>query len=88
MLVTYFLIKNKVPRSVGGRFIVVIERKFITRNSYIAIVRILDEYYALLITENGGRVIKKFDSIESGELEKSDFKFEFFKNVVKKGGKK
>nr|WP_307777305.1 hypothetical protein [Thermosipho melanesiensis] len=48
----------------------------------------MDEYYALLVTENGGEVIKKFDSLESGDFETKDFKFEFFKNIVKKGEKK
>ncbi|WP_257617328.1 flagellar biosynthetic protein FliO [Thermosipho melanesiensis] len=82
------MVKNKAPRNIGGRFVSVIERKFITRNSYIVIVRIVDEYYALLVTENGGEVIKKFDSLESGDFETKDFKFEFFKNIVKKGEKK
>lgn len=88
MLGTYLVIKNRVPRNVGGHFISVIERKFLTRNSYIVVVRIVEEYYVILVTENGGTVLKKLDSIESGEFENSNFKLEFFKNIVKKGDKK
>ena len=88
MLATYLVVRNKVPRSSGGHFISVIERKYITKNSCIAIIRVIENYYVVLITENGGTILEKLDSIDAGDLEKTNFKVEFFKNILKKGEKK
>ncbi|WP_228288196.1 flagellar biosynthetic protein FliO [Thermosipho ferrireducens] len=83
------IVKRKFPQTSGGRFVSIIERKYITKNSCVAVVRIGDDYYALLITENGGNIIKKFDTVESGELEEvHSFRSEFFKKLTKKGEKK
>lgn len=89
MLTTYWFIKRKLPNVVGARFANVISRSYIDRNHYLVLVRILKEYYVILVGPQKSEVIKKFDTIDEGELEdieeNKDFKNLFHKYV---GGKK
>lgn len=78
--------RRKLPNVVGGRFAKVISKVYLDRNTYLALVRILKEYYVLLISPGKTEVIKKLDTIDEGEIEQT----EDFKNILHKyvGGKK
>lgn len=78
--------KKKLPNVVGGRFAKVISKVYLDRNTYLALVRILKEYYVLLVSPNKTEIIKKLDTIDEGEIEQT----EDFKNILHKyvGGKK
>lgn len=80
MLVTYWLVKRKLPNLVGGRFARVISKVYLDRNTYLALVRIFKEYYVLLISPEKAQIIKKLDTIEEGEIEQQ----EDFKNILHK----
>ncbi len=71
---------------VGGRFAKVISKVYIERNTSLVLVRILKEYYVILIGPNKAEVIQKLDTIDEGEIEKP----ENFQSVLNKyvGGKK
>lgn len=86
LLVTYWFIKKRLPNVVGGHFAKVISRVYIDRNTYLVLVRILKEYYVLLVSPGKTEIIKKLDTIDEGEIEQT----EDFKNILHKyvGGKK
>ncbi len=86
LLITYWFLKRKLPNMVGGRFAKVISKVYIERNTSLVLVRILKEYYVILIGPNKAEVIQKLDTIDEGEIEKP----ENFQSVLNKyvGGKK
>ncbi|QIV79207.1 FliO/MopB family protein [Fervidobacterium pennivorans subsp. keratinolyticus] len=65
---TYWILKKKAPNAVGGRFAKVISRVYLDRNTSLVLVRILKEYYVILISQNQATVVKKLDTIEEGEI--------------------
>ncbi|MBP8657131.1 MAG: flagellar biosynthetic protein FliO [Fervidobacterium sp.] len=86
LLITYWFLKRKLPNMVGGRFAKVISKVYIDRSTSLVLVRILKEYYVILIGPNKAEVIQKLDTIDEGEIEKP----ENFQSVLNKyvGGKK
>ncbi|HOK88092.1 MAG TPA: flagellar biosynthetic protein FliO [Fervidobacterium sp.] len=86
LLITYWFLKRKLPNMVGGRFAKVISKVYIDRNTSLVLVRILKEYYVILVGPNKAEVIQKLDTIDEGEIEKP----EDFQSVLNKyaGGKK
>ncbi|MFN6991614.1 MAG: flagellar biosynthetic protein FliO [Fervidobacterium sp.] len=86
---TYWLIKRKLPNTVGGRFAKVISRTYIDRNNYLVLVRILKEYYILLISPQKSEIIAKLDTIDEGEISEVH-EIKDFKSLLNKyvGGKK
>lgn len=81
--------KRKLPNTVvGGRFAKVISRTYIDRTTSLILVRILKEYYVILITQNYATVIKKLDAMDEGEMEIEQEKS--FENILQRfvGGKK
>ena len=86
LLITYWFLKRKLPNMVGGRFAKVISKVYIDRSTSLVLVRILKEYYVILIGPNKAEVIQKLDTIDEGEIEKP----EDFQTVLNKyvGGKK
>jgi flagellar protein FliO/FliZ len=89
LLSTYWFLKRKLPNTiVGGRFAKVISRVYVDRNTSLVLVRILKEYYVIMITQNYATVIKKLDTIDEEDLEmESEKSFEsIFQRLV--GGKK
>jgi len=78
--------RKKLPNVVGGRFAKVISKVYLDRNTYLVLVRILKEYYVLLVSPGKTEIIKKLDTIDEGEIEQT----EDFKNILHKyvGGKK
>ncbi|HOA16511.1 MAG TPA: flagellar biosynthetic protein FliO [Fervidobacterium sp.] len=86
LLITYWFLKRKLPNMVGGRFAKVISKVYIDRSTSLVLVRILKEYYVILIGPNKAEVIQKLDTIDEGEIEKP----EDFQSVLNKyvGGKK
>jgi len=76
---------KRFSRALPGRNISIIERKFIDRNSSIILVRLIDEYYFILVTQSGGTVIKKLDDVEASKVEiEKDFKSIFFRRLGRK----
>ena len=64
---------------VGGRFAKVISKVYIDRSTSLVLVRILKEYYVILIGPNKAEVIQKLDTIDEGEIEKpEDFNSQAF----------
>jgi flagellar protein FliO/FliZ len=45
----------------------------------IVLVRLMDDYYFLLITQGGGTVIKKLDEIEAGKVMSQEGEVDFRK---------
>ena len=62
-------IKKKAPQRSWGRFAKVISRVYLDRNTSLVLVRILKEYYVILISQNQATVVKKLDTIEEGEID-------------------
>jgi len=46
-----------------------ISRVYLDRNTSLVLVRILKEYYVILISQNQATVVKKLDTIEEGEID-------------------
>ncbi len=65
-----------------------ISRTYIDRTTSLILVRILKEYYVILITQNYATVIKKLDAMDEGEMEIEQEKS--FENILQRfvGGKK
>jgi len=69
LLGTYWILRKRLPNAVGGRFAKVISRIYLDRNTSLVLVRILKEYYVILISQNQATVVKKLDTIEEGEID-------------------
>jgi len=69
LLGTYWILKKRLPNAVGERFAKVISRVYLDRNTSLVLVRILKEYYVILISQNQATVVKKLDTIEEGEID-------------------
>ncbi|WP_448379215.1 flagellar biosynthetic protein FliO [Fervidobacterium sp.] len=69
LLGTYWILRKRLPNAVGGRFAKVISRIYLERNTSLVLVRILKEYYVILISQNQATVVKKLDTIEEGEID-------------------
>uniref|UniRef100_A0A7C4CG90 Flagellar biosynthesis protein FliZ n=1 Tax=Fervidobacterium thailandense TaxID=1008305 RepID=A0A7C4CG90_9BACT len=86
LIATYWFLRKKLPNTLGGRFAKVVSRVYVDRNVSLVLVRILKEYYVILVSPTHAEVVKKLDTIDEGELETPDD----FKSLLSKyvGGKK
>ncbi len=85
----YYFINGRLFKNIPGGTIKIIERKFLDRTTSIALVRLLDDYYYILITQNGGTIIKKLDEIEAGKILVKETKNVKFSDIFhKKLGRK
>ncbi|MGQ9855546.1 MAG: flagellar biosynthetic protein FliO [Fervidobacterium sp.] len=89
LVFTYWLLRRKLPTTVGGRFAKVLSKIYIDRTTYLVLVRILKEYYVILVSPNYAQVLKKLDMIDEGEIEKLE-SGKSFEDILSKlvGGKK
>ena len=78
LFLIYFFITKRFPKTFGGRHIVILERRYIDRFSSIMLVKIMDEYYFILVTQSGGTVLKK---LKAEEISEEDFSSVFFKKL-------
>ena len=87
--VVHIFMSGKFSRGIPGRNISIVERKYIDRSSSIVLVRLMDDYYFILVTQGGGTVIKKLDEIEAGKVMSQegevDFKRLFRSRLGRKG---
>ncbi len=85
LLITYYFVSKKLPNSFGGRFGKVVSRIYIDRNTQIVLVRILKEYYVILVSPNHSTLIKKLDTMDESEIGLEEptksFKDIFYKKV-------
>ncbi len=81
LLLVYFFVMKRFPRAFGGKHIAILERRYIDRFSSIVLVRIMDEYYFILVTQSGGTVLKK---LKAEEISEEDFSSVFFKKLGRK----
>jgi len=87
--IVYAIINGKLLKNLPGNSIAILERKYIDRNSSIVLVRLMDDYYYILVTQNGGAVLKKLDDVESSrvavkEASNKDFKKVFYNKFGRK----
>ena len=83
------IINGKFLKNLPSKNIVVLERRYIDRNTSILLVRLMEDYYFILVTQNGGTILKKLDDIEAGkimtqEATKPEFKNIFFRKLGRK----
>jgi len=81
LFLVYFFVMKRFPKALGGRHITILERRYIDRFSSIVLVRIMDEYYFILVTQSGGTVLKK---LKAEEISEEDFSSVFFKKLGRK----
>ncbi len=85
LLITYYFVSKKLPTSFGGRFGKVVSRIYIDRNTQIVLVRILKEYYVILVSLNNATIIKKLDTMDENEIgideSTKNFKEIFYRKV-------
>ena len=86
--IVHMFISGKFSRGIPGRNISIIERKYIDRNSSIVLVRLMDDYYFILITQSGGTVIKNLDEIEAGKVMTQEGEMDFKKIFRRRLGRK
>ncbi|ODN30852.1 flagellar biosynthetic protein FliO [Fervidobacterium thailandense] len=86
LLATYWFLRKRLPNAVGGRFAKVVSRVYVDRNVSLVLVRVLKEYYVILVSPSHAEVVKKLDTIDEGELEPPDD----FRSLLSRyvGGKK
>ncbi len=86
----YFFINRRFSKISSGRNISIIERRYIDRNSSIILVRLVEDYYFILVTQNGGTVIKKLSDVEAGKIEihRESFSDVFFRKLGRKSERK
>ena len=64
----YLVINGKFSRGLPGKNITILEKRYIDRGSMIVLVRLMDDYYFLLVTQSSGTIIKKLDELEAGKI--------------------
>ncbi len=86
----YLFVNRRFSRVLPGRNIVVVERRYIDRNSSIILVKLMEDYYFILVTQGGGTVIKKLDDVEAGKVEVHHDRFSeiFFRKLGRKSEKR
>jgi len=80
----YFFVRRRNP-FLTSRNIKVLERYFIDRNCSVVLVQIMNSYFFLLVTPNGGTVLKQLTEDEIGQLEQSE---SFSRLLFKKLGRR
>ncbi len=83
------MISGRFSKKLPGKNIAILERRYIDKNSSILLVRLMDDYYFILVSQSGGTILKKLDDIEAGkvmtqEATKPDFRNIFFKRLGRK----
>ena len=87
--IVYKVINGRFLRGIPGETIKVIERRFLDRNTSIVLVRLMEDYYYILVTQNGGTIIKKLDDLEASKIvvresKEVDFKRIFYRRLGRK----
>ncbi|SHJ67914.1 Flagellar biosynthesis protein, FliO [Hathewaya proteolytica DSM 3090] len=75
--ILYFLLKysnTKLQAVNKNKIISVIEKTAITKNSYMMVVKIADEYYVMHVNSDKSRIIKKIDKEKVEEIRKNAMK--------------
>ena len=75
VLVYYFVRKGFFSQK--GSSISVVERHYLDRKSFIAIVRVVDEYFVILVTDSSAIVLKKLEDYK----ESDSFSTIFFRKI-------
>ncbi|KAF2959821.1 MULTISPECIES: flagellar biosynthetic protein FliO [unclassified Thermotoga] len=78
LLLVYYFVKRGIFIQKGSS-ISVLERHYLDRKTFIAIVRVIDEYFVILVTDSGATVIKKLE-----DYEEKSFSSMFFKKLGRK----
>jgi len=77
----YILVRRRVPFAFS-KDVQVLQRHYIDRNTSIVLVRVLDEYYYLLVSHSSCSVLKKLSEQEISRIEaKESFSKVFFKKL-------
>ncbi len=79
--VIYAIINGRLLRNLPGGTVSILERKYIDRNSSIILVRLMEDYYYILVTQSGGTILKKLDDIESSKLSVKEAADKDFKKI-------
>ncbi|PLV59399.1 flagellar biosynthetic protein FliO [Thermotoga sp. KOL6] len=66
LLITYYFVRKGVFSQKGSN-VSVLERRYLDRKSFIAIVRIVDEYYVILVSDSSATIIKKLEDYKEGD---------------------
>ncbi len=84
----YFLVRRKALSF--GRNIKIIERLYLDRSTSILLVRLVDDYFFILVCPSGATVLKKLSDIEVSSLDQErqkSFSEIFFRHVARSGKK-
>lgn len=71
-----------------GKNIKIIERLYLDRSTSILLVRLVDDYFFILVCSSGATVLKKLTDTEAASLgqdKQISFSETFFKRLAKKG---
>jgi len=81
--VVYLLVKRRNPFG-NSKNVKVLERHYVDRNCSVVLVRVMENYYFLLVTPNSATVLKELSQTEIGQIEQSEG---FSRLLFKKLGK-
>lgn len=83
LYVMYIFLKRRAP-FVASRDVQVLQRHYVDRNISVVLIKILDEYYYLLVSHSNATVLKKLSEQEVARLEaKEPFSKILFKRLSK-----
>ncbi len=86
--IVYLIINGKFSRGFPGKNIIILEKKYLDKNSMIVLVRLMDDYYFLLVTQGGGTIIKKLDELEAGKIMTQEGEGDFKRIFGRRFGRK
>ncbi|WP_231556129.1 flagellar biosynthetic protein FliO [Thermotoga neapolitana] len=66
LLIVYYFVRRGFF-SQKGSSISIVERHYLDRKSFIAIVRVVDEYFVILVTDSGATVLKKLEDYRESD---------------------
>ncbi|HEY8541636.1 MAG TPA: flagellar biosynthetic protein FliO [Pseudothermotoga sp.] len=79
--IVYFIVKR---RNIFGasKNIKVLERHYIDKNCSVVLVRVMENYFFLLVTPNSATILKELSQSDIGQLEQTEsFSHIFFKRL-------
>jgi len=83
LYLVYVFVRKRVP-FVASRDVQVLQRHYIDRNTSIVLVKVLDEYYYLLLSHSSSTVLKKLSEQEVAHVEiREPFSKILFKRLSK-----
>lgn len=79
--IVYFFVKRRNVFAISKN-VKVLERYYIDRNCSVILVRIMENYFFLLVTPNSATVLKELSQSDIGQLEQTEsFSHLFFKKL-------